>query len=87
MTSEANYSAKDIALLLKDQKKVVILFGGVYDLTKYIHKHPGGKDVINNNLGKDATEKFVSAGHLTKTRVVELLAKFRMGKYVPEAKL
>jgi cytochrome b involved in lipid metabolism len=43
--------------------------------------------VINNNLGKDATEKFVAAGHLTKTRVIELLAKFRIGKYTPSAKL
>jgi cytochrome b involved in lipid metabolism len=66
---------------------VVVLFGGIYDLTNYIGKHPGGKKVIEKQLGKDATEPFVAAGHLTKTRVVQLLAKFRIGKYIPEAKL
>ena len=55
---------------MKQGKILVILFGGVYDLTQYIDKHPGGKKVIKSNIGKDATEKFVAAGHLTKSRVV-----------------
>ena len=70
MATEKNLTSEDISALLKKDKKIVILFGGVYDLTSYINKHPGGKDIINLHLGKDATEKFVEAGHLTKTRVV-----------------
>jgi len=70
MTSETQLSQKDISALLSEGKKIVILFGAVYDLSKYINKHPGGKDIINSYLGKDATEKFVSVGHLTKSCVV-----------------
>lgn len=65
----------------------MILFGGVYDLSKFIDRHPGGKKVIDAQLGKDATEPFVQAGHLAKSRVVEMLALFRIGQYIPAAKL
>lgn len=72
---------------MKEGKKVVILFGGVYDLSKFIERHPGGKKVIEAQLGKDATEPFVQVGHLTKSRVVHMLAMFRIGQYTPTAKL
>jgi len=36
-------------------QKTVILFGGVYDLTAFAAKHPGGEKVINENIGRDAT--------------------------------
>lgn len=52
---EKVYSKAYVQSLLKEQKKIVILFGSVYDLTKYIKSHPGGQDIINSNLGKDAT--------------------------------
>lgn len=35
----------------------IVLSGKVYDITKYIHRHPGG-NVILKGLGKDATELF-----------------------------
>jgi len=36
-------------------KKVVVLFGGVYDLTSFAALHPGGEAIINDNVGVDAT--------------------------------
>ena len=36
----------------------VILYDKVYDLTKFIDEHPGGKDSIMLYAGKDATEAF-----------------------------
>ena len=35
----------------------------VYDVTRYIHDHPGGADVLLEALGQDASEAFDSAGH------------------------
>jgi cytochrome b involved in lipid metabolism len=87
MTSEGSYTDRDIASLVESGRKIVVLFGGVYDVTSYMGKHPGGKAVIEKQLGRDATEPFVAAGHLTKTRVVQLLAKFRIGNHLLEAKL
>ena len=36
----------------------VIINGQVYDLTEFLHEHPGGKRVIMEHAGKDATEEF-----------------------------
>jgi cytochrome b involved in lipid metabolism len=36
----------------------VILFDKVYDVTKFMGDHPGGKDAIMLFAGKDATEEF-----------------------------
>lgn len=36
----------------------VILFDKVYDVTAFMHDHPGGKDAIMLFAGKDATEEF-----------------------------
>lgn len=36
----------------------VILFDKVYDCTKFMADHPGGKDAIMLFAGKDATEEF-----------------------------
>ena len=30
----------------------------VYDVTKYINEHPGGKEAIIRYIGKDATKAF-----------------------------
>ena len=37
----------------------MILFDAVYDLTSYAHGHPGGKDILIQNAGVDATDKFI----------------------------
>jgi cytochrome b involved in lipid metabolism len=70
----------DVKDMIEKEKKIVILFGGVYDLSKYIDAHPGGKEVINNNLGVDASDAFVKAGHLSKPRVLEGMARMRIGR-------
>ncbi|KAK6185026.1 hypothetical protein SNE40_007353 [Patella caerulea] len=35
----------------------------VYDVTKFLSKHPGGNDVILENAGTDATIAFGDKGH------------------------
>lgn len=46
MTSEGSITDKEMTVLIDSGRKVLVLFGGVYDLTNYIRKHPGGKAVI-----------------------------------------
>lgn len=66
--------------MLKNNKIVVVLFGGVYDMTNFIEVHPGGKDSILEWKGKDATDKFVEAGHLKGANIIKTLASLRLGK-------
>ena len=40
----------------------------VYDVTKYLHEHPGGEDVLIEEAGGDATEVFEDVGHSTDAR-------------------
>ena len=55
---------KEKEYTLKDVKKInwMVLFGNVYDVSKWIKIHPGG-DVIKYGLGKDATDIFKNVGH------------------------
>jgi cytochrome P450 / NADPH-cytochrome P450 reductase len=41
-----------------------IVFGGfVYDVSEWIHRHPGGEQPFLSSLGRDATEAHAAAGH------------------------
>ena len=51
--------------------------GLVYDVTKYIHDHPGGADVLIEAAGVDASEAFDNAGHSEDAS--EIMAAYRVG--------
>jgi|SaaInlStandDraft_1057018.scaffolds.fasta_scaffold86089_3 cytochrome b involved in lipid metabolism len=36
----------------------VIAHGNVYDITKFVNRHPGGKYVLKSNAGKDVSRHF-----------------------------
>lgn len=52
------FTKQEVELHNKEDDCFVILFGKVYDVTKFMHDHPGGKDAIMLFAGKDATEEF-----------------------------
>ncbi|BGO93925.1 hypothetical protein NBRC10512v2_006243 [Rhodotorula toruloides] len=61
----------------------IIVEGGVYDVTKFLDDHPGGKKILINQGGKDATEKFWS---FHSKSVLEKTAKpFLIGRVGDEA--
>ncbi|KAM7185508.1 hypothetical protein V8F20_011764 [Naviculisporaceae sp. PSN 640] len=55
----------------------VIIHGQIYDVTKYIHDHPGGIEVLVEAAGQDATEAFENAGH--SDDALEIMADFLVG--------
>ncbi|KAH9259179.1 hypothetical protein BASA81_002799 [Batrachochytrium salamandrivorans] len=56
----------------------VIINGDVYDVTKFLPDHPGGKKAILMYGGKDATEEF---GMLHKQSVLTTVAaQYKLGK-------
>ena len=54
-----------------------MLISLVYDVTKYMDDHPGGKDILLEVAGTDATEAFEEVGHSDEAR--EQLEPFHIG--------
>jgi uncharacterized membrane protein len=54
--------------------------GNVYDLTKWINRHPGGPNVIKGLCGRDGTAGF-NGQHGGQSRPASELAAFKIGKF------
>ncbi|GAA5842527.1 hypothetical protein JCM11251_004897 [Rhodosporidiobolus azoricus] len=53
------FTAEQIATHTSPDKGVwLVVEGGVYDVTDFLDDHPGGKKILLNMAGKDATDKF-----------------------------
>ncbi len=52
--------------------------GGVYDVTSWISKHPGGKQAIMGTCGKDASAYF-NGQHGGQPQPISTLATFKIG--------
>lgn len=56
----------------------------MYDVTKYIDDHPGGKEVLVEVAGTDATEAFEEVGHSDEAR--EQLGPYFVGDLPSEVR-
>ncbi|KAF4471538.1 cytochrome-b5 reductase [Fusarium albosuccineum] len=73
------FTAKEVAAHNTSEDCWMTIQGQVYDVTKYIHDHPGGADILVEAAGKDATIDFDNAGH--SEDAFEIMADYRVGKY------
>ncbi|KAI0482543.1 ferredoxin reductase-like protein [Xylariaceae sp. FL0804] len=71
------YTAKQVAAHRDADDAWMTIHGQVYDVTKYLHDHPGGLEVLLETAGTDASEAFDSAGH--SEDAVEIMADYRVG--------
>lgn len=72
------YSRADIALHTNEASCWTAIDGGVFDLTSFIHEHPGGAENILKICGIDGSEAF-NAQHGGGPKQENLLAEFRIG--------
>ncbi|RYP61552.1 hypothetical protein DL769_007652 [Monosporascus sp. CRB-8-3] len=56
----------------------IVVHGIVYNATKFLEDHPGGKEIILEVAGQDATDVFEEAGHSTEAR--DILPKLLVGR-------
>lgn len=58
----------------------VIFDDGVYDITMFLEKHPGGIEVLKDHLGKDVSQAMRSAStHSHSPFAFQLLEKYHIG--------
>jgi cytochrome b561 len=60
----------------------IILHNVVYDVTAWLHEHPGGNAILLENSGMDATQAFEDQGH--SKVAMEMRKQYEIGMLVPE---
>ncbi|KAI1180700.1 hypothetical protein F4777DRAFT_259177 [Nemania sp. FL0916] len=78
VVKEIEYTAKEVAAHNTPGDTWMIIHGQVYNVTDYLHDHPGGADVLADVAGKDASEEFDNAGHSEDAS--EIMALYHIGK-------
>lgn len=71
------YTAEEVEKHSAEDDCWLIYKGEVYDVTSYIHEHPGGADSITMLAGTDCTDEFDSI-HSKTAR--EIFAKYKIGR-------
>ncbi|CAB3227431.1 unnamed protein product [Arctia plantaginis] len=66
-------------------ESVFIIDNVVYDVSKFLDEHPGGHEVLMNQVGKDASEDFEDVGHSIDAK--ELMKKYVIGEVVEEERI
>ena len=54
-----------------------VIHGKVYDVTKFLDEHPGGREIMVENAGLDSTEPFDDVGHSKDAH--EMLKDYEIG--------
>lgn len=70
------YTLQEVARHNQLHDAWIAVHGNVYDVTNWIHIHPGG-DVIKYGIGKDATDMFKSVGH--QEDALEFINEYKIG--------
>ena len=52
------FTLLEINKMIKNNKIIIIRKNIVYDFTKFINKHPGGKDIIIKKIGIDNQKNY-----------------------------
>ena len=61
-----------------------VIHGKVYDITKFLDEHPGGRAILVENAGLDSSDGFDDSGHSKDAR--EMMKDYEIGILEEEAK-
>jgi sulfite reductase (NADPH) flavoprotein alpha-component len=74
------YNASDVVLHNDAEHGYwFVIDGRVYDMTEFLHLHPGGDQIVRNSLGMDATRSYRGARHHLNPEVDAMLGMYEIG--------
>ncbi|KAI4493779.1 hypothetical protein M0804_001955 [Polistes exclamans] len=65
------YTMDEVARHNKETDLWLVMHGGVYDLTDFCKKHPGGEEVLTHSAGTDCTVCFDEIGHTEEAKLLK----------------
>ncbi|KAK0079200.1 hypothetical protein PV325_001604 [Microctonus aethiopoides] len=85
--SKILYSLEEIKLYngVNQAKTWIIIGESIYDVTDYMNKHPGGRELIMEYAGNDATVAFNNFGHSFNAK--NIMKLYKIGKVLKERNL
>lgn len=69
----------DVVYHNKEDDCWMIINGCVYDLSRFVHEHPGGRKILHINAGVDASGDYNSAKHNENKQINALLMQHKVG--------
>jgi cytochrome b involved in lipid metabolism len=72
------WSLEEVAAHARDGDAWIAVDGAVYDVSRFLQHHPGGRDALAPHLGRDASAAFRAIGHSDGARI--MMANFRVGR-------
>jgi len=80
VTTLPKYELDEVRKHDKEEDAWLVVEGYVHDVTAFLLEHPGGKDIMMDHLGKDASEVFLSEQvHVHGIIAFKMMAKYRIG--------
>ena len=78
---QQTFDASEIALHNDDENGYwMIIDGRVYDVTEFMHLHPGGHNIIREYAGMDATQAYQKILHHVNPEVDSMLGMYEIGR-------
>ncbi|XP_070574310.1 uncharacterized protein [Ptychodera flava] len=72
------YTMSEVCKHCDQQSCWLVINDEVYDVTKFVEKHPGGPEIIFEYGGSDATDAFTGKGH--SQYAYYMLSDYRIGQ-------
>ena len=87
MANMASYTHREVRKHRSKKDLWVVSEGHVYDVGDFVHKHPGGTDILLGQAGQDITDVMqdVQSHHHSKA-AYQILEKYRIGDLKTAAK-
>ena len=81
----ALYTLEEVSQHSSEESAWIVNNGRVFDVTDFLTRHPGGRDVLLGSIGKDVTETMSDPDiHKHSDAAYGLMNKYKIGKLISE---